>query len=51
MREKQPELEVTPEEEQAWRELLTRAQVVIEYSRSVREQEERDRARQPEVND
>lgn len=51
MNEKQPEIEVTPEEEQAWRELITRAQVVIEYSRSVREQEERDRARQPEVND
>ena len=51
MNEKQPDIEMTPEEEQAWRELMTRAQVVIEYSRSVREQEERDRARQPEVND
>ena len=51
MREKQPDIEVTPEEEQAWRELMTRAQIVIEYSRSIREQEERDRARQPEVND
>ena len=51
MNEKQPELPITPEEEQAWRELMTRAQVVIEYSRSVREREERDRARQPEVND
>lgn len=51
MNEKQPDIEMTPEEEQAWKELVTRAQVVIEYSRSVREQEERDRARQPEVND
>lgn len=51
MREKQPDIEMTPEEEQAWRELMTRAQIVIEYSRSIREQEERDRARQPEVND
>ena len=51
MNEKQPDIEITPEEEQAWKELITRAQVVIEYSRSVREQEERDRARQPEVND
>lgn len=51
MNEKQSDMEVTPEEEQAWRELITRAQVVIEYSRSVREQEERDRARKPEVND
>ena len=51
MNEKQPDIEVTPEEEQAWKELVTRAQIVIEYSRSIREQEERDRARQPEVND
>ena len=51
MREKQPDIEMTPEEEQAWKELVTRAQIVIEYSRSIREQEERDRARQPEVND
>lgn len=51
MNEKQPDDEVTPEEEQAWKELVTRAQVVIEYSRSIKEQEERDRARQPEVND
>lgn len=51
MNEKQPDIEMTPEEEQAWRELMTRAQIVIEYSRSIREQEERDRARQPEVND
>ena len=51
MNEKQPDIEMTPEEEQAWKELVTRAQIVIEYSRSIREQEERDRARQPEVND
>ena len=48
MREKQPELEVTPEEEQAWREMMERLK--LEY-RSKLEREERDRARKPEVND
>lgn len=48
MNQNTPELPVTPEEEQAWRELMDRLN--LEY-RSKLEQEERDRARQPEVND
>lgn len=41
------DLPVTPEEEAFWRETQAR----IDLERARREQEERDRARQPEVND